>query len=221
MSLLSVDMWNISFLGSTLLSWFRLSDEAFGFLLPLAASGQKVQVRSIVLDFIWAESISHSKIGLRCSVVRWTWQTMQVKSTIECILTSSHYVHRSLGQKKVQASWDRSAGFEDHWQCTCQLERQSDGEIPHWVRLNTLRPVGVLKIFAVCWRTNVQFAWVPLCSSGGILKMQIMDEINYKLCKSQRSRSGKTVINKPWQWHLWLIIPLPVPNCTQNLLRVK
>ena len=157
MSLLSVDMWNISFLGSTPLSWFRLSDEAFGFLLPLAASGQKVQVRSIVLDFIWAESISHSKIGLRCSVVRWTWQTMQVKSTIECILTSSHYVHRSLGKKKVQASWDRSAGFEDHWQCTCQLERQSDGEIPHWVRLNTLRPVGVLKIFAVCWREIFNF----------------------------------------------------------------
>ena len=32
------------------------------------------------------------------------------------------------------------------------------------------------------------------------LKMQIMDEINYKLCKSQRSRSGKTVINEPPQW---------------------
>ena len=32
------------------------------------------------------------------------------------------------------------------------------------------------------------------------LKMQIMDEINCKLCKSQRSRSGKTVINEPPQW---------------------
>ena len=162
MSLLSVDMWNISFLGSTPLSWFRLSDEAFGFLLPLAASGQKVQVRSILLDFIWAESISHSKIGLRCSVVRWTWQTMQVKSTTEssdyvAIAISVSIVHRSLGQKEVQASGDRSASFEDHWQCTCQLERQSDGEIPHWVRLNTLRPVGVLKIFAVCWREIFNF----------------------------------------------------------------
>ena len=62
MSVLSEDMWNISFLGSTPFSLFRLSDETLGFLLPLAASGQKVQVPSIVLDFSWAEIISLSKI---------------------------------------------------------------------------------------------------------------------------------------------------------------
>ena len=61
MSVLSEDMWNISFLGSTPFSLFRLSDETLGFLLPLAAS-KKVQVPSIVLDFSWAEIISLSKI---------------------------------------------------------------------------------------------------------------------------------------------------------------
>ena len=56
-SILSDDMRNINFLGSTPFS-FRFSDETLGFLLPLAASGKKIQVRSILLNFSWSKLIS-------------------------------------------------------------------------------------------------------------------------------------------------------------------
>ena len=75
---LSGNMWNVYFLGITPISWFRLSDEALGFLLPLAASGKKIQVHSIVLDFDRAEMRSLSKICPRCFVPPWTWLTKLV-----------------------------------------------------------------------------------------------------------------------------------------------
>ena len=75
---LSGNMWNVYFLGITPISWFRLSDEALGFLLPLAASGKKIQVHSIVLDFDRVEMRSLSKICLRCFVPPWTWRTKLV-----------------------------------------------------------------------------------------------------------------------------------------------
>ena len=75
---LSGNMWNVYFLGITPISWFRLSDEALGFLLPLAASGKKNQVHLIVLDFDCAEMRSLSKICPRCFVPPWTWLTKLV-----------------------------------------------------------------------------------------------------------------------------------------------
>ena len=75
---LSGNMWNVYFLGITPISWFRLSDEALGFLLPLAASGKKIQVHSIVLDFDRVEMRSLSKICPRCFVPPWTWLTKLV-----------------------------------------------------------------------------------------------------------------------------------------------
>ena len=57
LSILSDDMRNINFLGSTPFS-FRFSDETLGFLLPLAASGKKIQVRPILLNFSWSKLIS-------------------------------------------------------------------------------------------------------------------------------------------------------------------
>ena len=75
---LSGNMWNVYFLGITPISWFRLSDEALGFPLPLAASGKKIQVHSIVLDFDCAEMRSLSKICPRCFVPPWTWRTKLV-----------------------------------------------------------------------------------------------------------------------------------------------